>query len=696
MNCLRFWFRVLGGCFAVLSQAWALPSQSLESIEYLTYQGVAAIEIGFAEPVHYLSSFPLTSGATLEIFIGPRTVVDSAVDKLPYTQAMRAPDSSEVPLTQVTFRINEAGESSVVVDFERVVNFSVLAGRTANTLIIALPELKVTQTIQIKNTRAKSVTNSKSFKQLVLGRKALKQGNNALAIRIFTTMLGLPATSPERQEALELLGVARERNGQIAHAKAMYREYLKQYPKSEEASRVKQRLQDLLYAQLKPKAPLKTKKKQDSKTTSRVYGSFAQYYYRGESNIDGVGSLVDNSLLLNQLSLNWRIRSADYDVRNYVFASQSDDFATDSGKALTLETAYSQFKNSRLGFSGRAGRQTGSGGGVLGKFDGLRGSYNVTHKIAVNAVLGYPVNISDKRSIQTQKPFIGIGAEVDGEGKDVDILPYYIRQEVDGIVDREAIGSEFRFFHKLVNFYGLIDYDIAYSDLNMYLFRGQYNWRKNTSFSLNFDYRNNPLLFTSNALIGRTDASTIEELLKIRTEEQINELAEDRVGNSTTLSFGVSHTIDARYQLNGDVIYAQQEYVIDGTTPGFLIRETEQQIYISSQLIINKWFNDRDISILGVRLSQTNNYDELSLSALNRLPLKNKWKFDSRFRVDLREADSGENLARFRPSVRWDFHQNKTMYYEAELGVEWWRYGGDTNNPDVQRLFANLGYRWNF
>lgn len=685
----------MGGCFVLLSQAWALPSQSLESIEYLTHQGVAAVEIGFAQPVFYLSNFPLTSGATLQIFIGPRTAVDSEVDKLPYTQAMRAPQSKELPLKQVTFRINEVGETSLVVDFERVVRFSVSVGRSANTLIIALPELKVTQSVQIKNTRAISVTKSKAFKLLVLGRKALKQGKNKLAIRIFTKMLGLPA-GPERQEAMELLGVARERNGQKAHAKAMFREYLKRYPKSKGVSRVKQRLQDLLHAQLKPKARLKAKKSKKKKTSSRIYGSFAQYFYRGQSNIEGVGSTLDQSLLLNQLSINWRIRSADYDIRNFVYASQNYDYASETGKALTLQTAYSQFKNNRWGFSGRAGRQSGSGGGVLGKFDGLRGSYDVTNKIAVNAVMGYPVDFSDKRSIQTQKPFFGIGAELDGDGKDVDILPYYIRQEVDGIVDREAIGSEFRFFHKLGNFYGLVDYDIAYTDLNIYLFRGQYNWRKNTIFNLNFDYRNNPLLFTTNALIGRTDASTIDELLDIRTEDRINELAENRVGKSTSLSFGVSHTFNSQYQLNGDMTIAQQEYIIDDVMPGFVTSVSDQQIYLSSQLIVNKWFNDRDISVLGVRLSQTSSYNELSLSASNRLPLKNKWKFDTRMRVGLRQNDSGEDLVKYRPSVKWNFRQNQSMHYEAELGVEWWRYGGDTNNPDFQRIFANLGYRWNF
>lgn len=688
-------FQVMGGCLAVFSQAWALPSQSLESIEYLMHQGEAAIEVGFAQPVFYLSHFPLSSGANLQIFIGPRSAVDPEVDKLPYTQAMRAPASKEVPLTQVTFRINEAGESSVLVDFERVVKFSVIEGRTPNSLIITLPDRKVTKEVQFKNTNVVSTTNSKAFKLLVLGRKALKKGNNTSAIRTFTKMLGLPE-SKERREAMELLGVARERNGQKAHAKTMYREYLKQYPKSDGASRVKQRLQDLLRGQLKPKAQLKAKKGKAKKETSRIYGSFAQYYYRGESSLGDENSLLDQSLLLSQLSVNWRIRKDDYDVRSFVYASHSSDYLNDTDKPMTLETAYSQYSNNRLGLSGRIGRQSGSSGGVLGKFDGLRGSYRIAPAISMNAVAGFPVKYSDKRSIQTEKPFWGVGAEIDGKGKDVDILPFYIRQEVDGIVDREAIGSEFRFFHKLGNFYGLVDYDLTYTDLNIYLFRGQYNWRKDTIFHMNLDYRNSPLLFTTNALIGRTDVSSIDELLETRSEAEIKDLAENRVGKSTTVSFGVGHTFNPRYQLNGDITFAQQEFVIDDITPGFLTTDRSNQIYLSSQLIANQWLNARDTTVLSVRLSQANTYDELSLAGSNRLPLQNRWKFDTRMRVDLRQSDSGEDLVRYRPSVRWNFRHTQTMYYEAEVGVEMWRYGGGSNNSDFQRIFVNLGYRWSF
>ncbi len=678
----------------MLSQAWALPSQNLESIEYLEHQGSAAIEIGFSESLQYLSHFPLRAGTTLRIFVGPRVEVDLSVDSLPYTQAMRAPRSKEIPLSQVTFKINEAGEASVIVDFERVVKFLVSPGRRPNMLLIKLPDHKISTRVQIQRTGITQDKSSPAYKLLALGRTALKKGDNKRAIQIFTKMLGLPA-SKERQEALELLGVSRQRNGQHAHAKAMYREYLKQYADTDGAARVKQRLSDLLHGQLKPKERLKVSKKAGKKTTSRFYGSFAQYYYRGQNSTEETGTTLSQSLLLNQLSLSWRIRSTDYDVRNFIYASHSHDFLSTAGKPVTPQTAYSQIKNSRLGFSARLGRQTGSKGGVLGKFDGLQASYDVAHSISVNAVGGYPVNFTDKRSVQTTKPFWGVGLEFDGGKSQVDVLPYYIRQDVDGIVDREAVGSEFRYFGKGGNFYSLVDYDIAYSDLNIYLFRGQYNWRKDTIFSLNFDYRNSPLLFTSNALIGRTDVSSIDELLAILPEDEIRDRAEERIGDATTLSIGVGHTFSPRYQANADLTMAQQVFVIEDPVLG-LSSDTEVQVYFSAQLIASRWFNERDISVLGFRMSQTGSYDEVSLSVSNRLPFRKDWKFDTRFRVDIRQNDSGEELTKYRPSIRMNYRRTRGMNFEMELGVELWRYGGETNNIDFQRTFANIGYRWNF
>src|SRR5262249_56885496 len=47
---------------------------------------------------------------------------------------------------------------------------------------------------------------------------------------------------PQRAAMQELLGLARERSGQLAHAKAEYQEYLRRYPNGEAANRVARQL----------------------------------------------------------------------------------------------------------------------------------------------------------------------------------------------------------------------------------------------------------------------------------------------------------------------------------------------------------------------------------------------------------------------------------------------------------------------
>jgi len=71
------------------------------------------------------------------------------------------------------------------------------------------------------------------------------------AIRLYTKVIQ-SNNKLYQQEAQEYLGVARERNGQLAHAKAEYQIYLKKYPDSENISRVKQRFDALLTAYGKP------------------------------------------------------------------------------------------------------------------------------------------------------------------------------------------------------------------------------------------------------------------------------------------------------------------------------------------------------------------------------------------------------------------------------------------------------------
>src|SRR5438045_8271844 len=64
------------------------------------------------------------------------------------------------------------------------------------------------------------------------------------AVQVLTKLRRQPEL-PERAEVQELLGLARERSGEVAQAKAEYEEYLQRYPKGPAADRIRSRLRIL-------------------------------------------------------------------------------------------------------------------------------------------------------------------------------------------------------------------------------------------------------------------------------------------------------------------------------------------------------------------------------------------------------------------------------------------------------------------
>ena len=74
---------------------------------------------------------------------------------------------------------------------------------------------------------------------------AFRAKDYALAITLYTKLLQDDNLATQ-QHALEMLGVARELNGQLAHATQIYRDYLERYPDSTGAKRVQQRFSTLV------------------------------------------------------------------------------------------------------------------------------------------------------------------------------------------------------------------------------------------------------------------------------------------------------------------------------------------------------------------------------------------------------------------------------------------------------------------
>ncbi len=82
---------------------------------------------------------------------------------------------------------------------------------------------------------------------LVEGKKQLNAGEFPHATAYFTKAVAT-GTGRVKQDAQEMLGLSRERAGQLAFARAEYQTYLKLYPSGEDAARVKDRLAGVVAA----------------------------------------------------------------------------------------------------------------------------------------------------------------------------------------------------------------------------------------------------------------------------------------------------------------------------------------------------------------------------------------------------------------------------------------------------------------
>lgn len=672
----------------MVSMKFALASsQVLQEIQYTTVDNKQAIHIDFALPVRYVSHYPTVKSKSFRIDI--RFLNEQSIDytDLPRLETLNAPEENVIPLKDVQYETRD-DQAHVMVNFSHNVSITV-AQHDAKSLLIILETATAEQSVDDKAATTVVTYENKIFIQ---GKQALKDNDYAKAIEIFSMLISLPEHAFSK-ESLELLGISRERNSQLAQAKAVFEQYLEKYPKGEDAIRVRQRIADLIQTQLEPKKKLKTSK--DSKGTSMLISTISQYYYYGQNNLETSGSNVDQSILVSQVSSNWRYRTKTYDMRSFFYASNSHDFEADANDGIEINSLYFKLKHYTKGYHASIGRQSGSSGGILGRFDGALLGYDASSNVRLNTVYGYPVDTSDKTSVQTNRSFVGLNAEINDYWKSWDINPYFISQQYDGVTDRQALGTELRYFKEDKNFYGMLDYDTYYTDLNLVILRGQYNINKATAMTMSVDYRNNPLLETGNALIGQISAESINDLKNSYSDEQIKQLAEQRTGDSTTLSIGATHSVNTDVQFNVDFTFANQTFMVD-TGTGSIVAEDESQSYYSAQLILNRLINEKDATIFNLRFTNTNFYTETSFTVSNRLPLAREWRVDTRLYYSLREDDDGEQLDKIKPTVKFEYRYNKEIQFYFDADIEWWKYSGVTNNPDYRRISSSMGYRWSF
>jgi hypothetical protein len=505
------------------------------------------------------------------------------------------------------------------------------------------------------------------------GRRALSSGDYSRSIQLFTKILQQGGDEIART-AQELLGIARERNGQLAHAKAVYEEYLRQYPDGEGSSRVRQRLA-VLTASAAPIVEPEAAGASAARAAAAESGahrwfantSLWQYYRRQLAQANDTPELLSQSSLLSNVDLSVRRNGELMDLQSRIAAGYWYDFLGEEGPGNELDLYYAYVEaDGRQGrWRTRLGRQSRGVAGLLGRYDGVIFSYDAAERITLNVVGGYPI-YSTRDSFDRTRVFEGLSIDFDDVASGWDLSAFYNQQSTAGILDRRAIGVESRWFDERRGLYTQVDYDLSYSTLNNIYLVG--NWRTQGRLTLNatLNRSHSPFLTTSNALIGQP-LTSIEELLAFETEEQIRQLALDRTATSTTYSAGVSRPLFQKLQLDFDVTSTSYSSTI--ASGGVDALPASDYKYYSVSLLAQSLLKEGDMGIFTLRFGDTTSYRVSSLSLDMRYPLR-ALRINPRLRVDRRtQLLDGSSEWIYTPMLRMQYQWRRHYYFECEAGM---------------------------
>lgn len=533
-------------------------------------------------------------------------------------------------------------------------------------------------------------------------RAALARGDNRSAIIALDKLLRMP---PNRysQDAQEFIGLARERAGETAAARKEYQLYLRLYPAGEGADRVRQRIA-ALDATTAPPSPVFKAAKPRVEVLSTVIGNLSQHYYHGASKVDTTEMIptassqnqatltqTDQSALVTSLNLTHRYRSESFDNRLVIRDTHTKNFLTGQKDTNRLSALYYEVKDRKRDYSARLGRQPGSSGGVLGRFDGATAGYNFTPKWRVNVVGGEPVDISYDTDLKFHGASVDWGPFAEHWGGSL----YTMLQKADGVTDRNAVGGELRYFDPAFTVYSLYDYDTEFAASNIMLLQGNWTGGNGASAHVLYDKRKTPSLTLTNALLGEMDTS-IESQLQTKTYDQLKQQARDLTSTTDMVSVGVSQSLGTRWQLGFDVQSAHTSATV-GTINQPAQPDTGDIRTYTGNVIGSGLFTQRDVNVLSLSRIDAPDYTGNSYSLTNRLLWGPSWGLDITLSwYNQHNTVTDTRLDRFAPVLRPSYKWKENITLEAEFGEERTTTRSPTTEDKTRRRYWSLGYRWDF
>ncbi len=548
---------------------------------------------------------------------------------------------------------------------------------------------------------------------LAEARSAMTSKDYPRAIGLLTKLQRQPEF-PGRASAQELLGLARERSGQLAHAKAEYQEYLRHYPQGEGADRVATRLRILRQAsaqahggpiaEIKPESPWQVNggvaellrydgtRVNSTTTTSQTPVPLVPSVFNASQTTRTNASYTDVDLFA-------RRRGESLDFLSRVSAGYARDFGASNdgtgtpGSFTRVSLASVELIDHPLGLLARFGRQISSQEGILGAFDGLFASYQFRPAWSVNVAAGYPV-LQTNQTPQTDRHFETVALAYARPGSHWDGDVFASTQQFDGFRDRQAVGMDARFLTTWLSLIGLLDYDTTFHSINAAALMGSWQLPARWNVSFDAERRNSPVLTLYNALIGQPFTS-LTQLEQLFSQQQIRQLAEDRTPVTSNYSVTATHPLGERFQFAA--IVAATEIGAMPASGGVPAQPgTGLDLLYQAQLYATSLWRAGDFHLLTVGYGNTEVGKLESVGASSRFPVGASWRMGPRLTIERNTivADSSTEIT-YIPSMLFDYQHNRSLL-QIELGGELGKRDALVQSQDTKRYYISAAYRLNF
>jgi hypothetical protein len=281
---------------------------------------------------------------------------------------------------------------------------------------------------------------------------------------------------------------------------------------------------------------------------------------------------------------------------------------------------------------------------------------------------------------------------------------YYVEQTLEGVKERQAIGTEIRYFDQNVTMFSLFDYDTNFRQMNIAMMQANLRTSTGTNYYGNIDIRRTPPLSLATALPGQISQDPFQPTLDFRSLFQtsmanlgIGQLREEASVLTAISSFytaGFIHPVTPRWQLGAD--YRQSN--ISGTgASGILPAQpgTGTSHVFSDQALGNNFWRSNDAFIANGSVIFAPLYTGQNYNLAYILPI-NDWRLDALLGYYYQTDNQSQRQTRLTPTARAVYRLKRQLTLELDAGAEYFDETGPLREQHSRRYFIYGGYRWDF